>query len=171
MNSQDVNRDKPGENIIGDSMSKDRIEKRLFEELSFIKKQLREMKEHMVDIDSLLTAEERELVFKSFENEMQGKLVPFEKLEESGSKKFEVLLDIPAQAFLKASDEIVLSRFKETISELALDPVPQGAKRLIERQEKLFRLRSRYLRLLYKVDYQKQTLVVIMIEPLTRMDV
>jgi hypothetical protein len=63
-------------------MSKDRIEKRLFEELSFIKKQLREMKEHMVDIDSLLTAEEKELVFNSFENESRGKLVPFRMLEE-----------------------------------------------------------------------------------------
>ncbi len=63
-------------------MNGDNIEKKLFEELSFIKKQLGEIKEHMVDIDSLLTAEERELVFRSFENEVKGKLVPLRRLEE-----------------------------------------------------------------------------------------
>jgi hypothetical protein len=60
-------------------MSGKEIEKKLFEELNFIKKQLAEIKEHMVDIDSLLTAEENELVLKSFENEARGKLVPFKK--------------------------------------------------------------------------------------------
>ncbi len=63
-------------------MNGDNIEKKLFEELSFIKKQLGEIKEHMVDIDSLLTAEERELVFRSFENEAKGKIVPLKRLEE-----------------------------------------------------------------------------------------
>ncbi len=65
-------------------MNGDNIEKKLFEELSFIKKQLGEIKEHMVDIDSLLTAEEKELVFRSFENEVKGKLIPLRKLEEMG---------------------------------------------------------------------------------------
>lgn len=35
----------------------------------------------MVDIDVLLTSEEKELVFRSFENEARGKLVPLKKLE------------------------------------------------------------------------------------------
>jgi hypothetical protein len=60
----------------------EKIEKRIFEELNFIKKQLGEIKEHMVDIDSLLTAEEKELIFNSFENEARGKLVPFKMLED-----------------------------------------------------------------------------------------
>lgn len=63
-------------------MTGEKTEKKLFEELSFIKKQLGEIREHMVDIDSLLTAEEKELVFRSFENEARGKLVPLSKLEE-----------------------------------------------------------------------------------------
>ena len=63
-------------------MKGDNIEKKLFEELYFIKKQLGEIKEHMVDIDSLLSAEEKELVFRSFENEAKGKLIPLRKLEE-----------------------------------------------------------------------------------------
>lgn len=82
---------------------------------------------------------------------------------------FEVLLDIPAQAFLKTADEMTYSRVKEILSELALDPVPPRAKRIIESKEKLFRLRSRHLRLLYRVNYENQTLVVIMIEPINRM--
>ncbi len=82
---------------------------------------------------------------------------------------FEVLLDIPAQTFLKMADEITYSRVKEILNELALDPVPARAKRIIESKEKLFRLRSRHLRLLYRIDFENQTVVVIMIEPLNRM--
>ena len=63
-------------------MNGDNIEKKLFEELFFIKKQLGEIKEHMVDIDSLLSAEEKELVIRNFENEVKGKLIPLRKLEE-----------------------------------------------------------------------------------------
>lgn len=63
-------------------MNGEKTEKKLFEELNFIKKQLGEIKEHMVDIDSLLTAEEKELVLRSFENEEKGKLVPLSRVEE-----------------------------------------------------------------------------------------
>lgn len=59
----------------------EKIDKKIFDELDYIKKQLAEIKEHMVDIDSLLTSEEKELVFKSIENEERGKLVPFNGLE------------------------------------------------------------------------------------------
>ncbi len=82
---------------------------------------------------------------------------------------FKVLIDIPAQAFLKSADEMTYSRVKETLDELVLDPVPPRAKRIIESKEKLFRLRSRHLRLLYRINYENQNLVVIMIEPLNRM--
>ncbi|MDD3247458.1 MAG: hypothetical protein PHF18_11515 [Methanosarcina sp.] len=63
-------------------MTGEKIDKKIFEDLNFIKKQLAEIKEHMVDIDVLLTAEEKELVFRSFENEAREKLVPLKKLEE-----------------------------------------------------------------------------------------
>ncbi|KKG14271.1 hypothetical protein EO98_09920 [Methanosarcina sp. 2.H.T.1A.6] len=82
---------------------------------------------------------------------------------------FEVFLDTQAQIFLKSADEITHSRAREIFEELALDPIPRGAKRVIESQEKLFRLRSRHLRLLYRVDYEKENIIVIIIEPLSRM--
>lgn len=53
------------------------VENKLFDELKFIKRQLGEIKEQMVDIDALLTAEEKEIVSKSFENESKGKLIKF----------------------------------------------------------------------------------------------
>ncbi|MDY9928037.1 hypothetical protein [Methanosarcina sp.] len=55
-------------------------EYKLFEELKFIKRQLGEIKEHMVDIDTLLTAEEKEIVSKSFEDEKRGKIIKFKDL-------------------------------------------------------------------------------------------
>lgn len=152
-------------------MNKERIERKISDDLDLIKKQLREIKEHMVDIDCLLTAEEKELILSSVQKEERGEQVPLIKFEESASITFNVLLEIPAQSFLIQSDETVRSRTRETLNELANDPVPRNAKRIIESAEKLFRLRSRYLRLLYKVDYEKRTLVVIAIEPLTRMDI
>lgn len=62
-------------------MTGEKIDKKIFEEFNVIKKQLAEIKEHMVDIDMLLTVEEKELVFRSFENEARGRLVPLKKLE------------------------------------------------------------------------------------------
>jgi mRNA-degrading endonuclease RelE of RelBE toxin-antitoxin system len=82
---------------------------------------------------------------------------------------FEVFLDIPAQAFLKEAGESLRSRIRETLEELSLDPIPQGAKRIIQSEENIFRLRSRHLRLLYRINYEKLTIVVIKIEPLSRM--
>ena len=82
---------------------------------------------------------------------------------------FEIFLDIPAQAFLEEEGESVYSRVKETLDELAFDPIPPRAKRVIDSPEKLFRLRSRHLRFLYRVDYDKKNLVIITIEPIRRM--
>ena len=62
-------------------MKGEKVDKKIFEELDYIKKQLAEIKEHMVDIDSLLTSEEKELVLESFENEEKGKLAPFNGVE------------------------------------------------------------------------------------------
>ncbi|HII81305.1 MAG TPA: hypothetical protein HA261_13195 [Methanosarcina sp.] len=62
-------------------MTGEKVDKKIIEELNFVKKQLAEIKEHMVDIDMLLTAEEKKLVFRSFENEAKGRLVPLKMLE------------------------------------------------------------------------------------------
>ncbi len=82
---------------------------------------------------------------------------------------FEVFLDITAQDFLEEEGERVYSRVMETLEELAFDPVPPKAKRVIDSPEIIFRFRSRHLRFLYRMNYEKKTLIVITIEPLRRM--
>jgi len=42
---------------------------------------------------------------------------------------FEVFFDIPAQDFVERADENTHSRVRETLEELALDPVPRGRKK------------------------------------------
>ncbi|MDQ1254729.1 MAG: hypothetical protein QG646_3999 [Euryarchaeota archaeon] len=82
---------------------------------------------------------------------------------------FEVFLDIPAQVFLEEEGERVYSRVIETLDELAFDPLPPKAKGVIDSPENIFRFRSRHLRFLYRLNYERKTLVVIAIEPLRRM--
>lgn len=51
------------------------FERRIFDELVHIKAELSEIKEHMVDVDTILTEDERHIVKESFEHEKEGKLV------------------------------------------------------------------------------------------------
>lgn len=55
--------------------------KQVMNELKNIKKELRFIKEHMVDADTILTAEERRLLDKSIKNEKEGKLVSLDELK------------------------------------------------------------------------------------------
>ena len=51
------------------------FEKKIFDELTHIKAELDEIKEHMVDADTILSEDERMLVSDSFKHEKEGKLV------------------------------------------------------------------------------------------------
>jgi hypothetical protein len=51
------------------------FEGRIFRELEYIKAELTNIKEHMVDADTILSEEERMLVKESFEHEKEGKLL------------------------------------------------------------------------------------------------
>jgi len=56
-------------------MSEADFEKKVFDELASIKAELDEIKEHMVDADTILSEEEKVLVDESFRHEKEGKLV------------------------------------------------------------------------------------------------
>ena len=56
-------------------MSEVDFEKKVFDELASIKAELDEIKEHMVDADTILSMEEKVLVDESFKHEKEGKLV------------------------------------------------------------------------------------------------
>ena len=53
---------------------------KVLDELRTIKIEIEFIKEHMVDADTVLTAEERVLVDESFENEKNNELVPSDEL-------------------------------------------------------------------------------------------
>ncbi|MDD3042439.1 MAG: hypothetical protein PHW56_05760 [Methanosarcinaceae archaeon] len=57
------------------------FEIKVFNELDYIKKQLGEIRERMVDVDSILTEEEKELVERSFENEAGDRLLNLKDLD------------------------------------------------------------------------------------------
>lgn len=50
------------------------FEERVIKELDSIKRQLTDIREHMVDIDCILTDEERKIVDKSYEHQKKEKL-------------------------------------------------------------------------------------------------
>ena len=77
---------------------------------------------------------------------------------------FEILLDIPAQKFLKKIDNDTAFRIIESIEKLAEDPIPHDSKRVIGTREKVFRIRVGKFRVLYRIDYKNLLLVVIKID-------
>ena len=56
-------------------MSEIDLSSRIFDELIFIKSELNKIKEHMVDVDSIISEEERQLVHESLIHEKEGKLI------------------------------------------------------------------------------------------------
>ncbi len=58
----------------------EQVEKQILQELKGIKEELNEIKDHMVDVDTILTKEEHILLDESIRNEKEGKLVQLEKL-------------------------------------------------------------------------------------------
>lgn len=55
--------------------------KQIMGELKSIKEELHYIKAHMVDVDIILTTEEKKLLDESIENEKAGKLISLEELE------------------------------------------------------------------------------------------
>ena len=56
-------------------MSEIDLSSRIFDELTFIKAELNEIKEHIVDVDAIISEEERRLVHESLIHEKEGKLI------------------------------------------------------------------------------------------------
>lgn len=51
------------------------FERRIFHDLEIIKNQLKDIKEHMVDVDMILNEKEKMQIEESFRHEKEGKLV------------------------------------------------------------------------------------------------
>jgi len=61
-------------------------EQRILEKLEKIEKEVEEIKEHMVDVDTILTEEERRLLDESLKNEKLGRLVSLDAFENVRNK-------------------------------------------------------------------------------------
>ncbi len=125
----------------------------------------------MVDVDTILTWEENELLKASFQNEAEGKLKSLKKFEEKlGLKKnhesdiFEIFLDVDPHSFLEKSNLYTDYRTMEIIKKLTTDPVPSSAKRVIEIKEELFRLRAGHYRFLYRTNFERHKIIILKVE-------
>ena len=56
-------------------------EQLILQKLEKIEKEVGEIKEHMVDVDTILTAEERIMLDESLKHEKEGRLVSLEEIE------------------------------------------------------------------------------------------
>jgi len=58
----------------------------ILEKLEKIEREVVEIKEHMIDVDTILTAEERIMINDSLKHEKEGKLVSLEDIENVRNK-------------------------------------------------------------------------------------
>lgn len=77
---------------------------------------------------------------------------------------FVILLDIPAQKFLKKVDKNTASRIVESIEKLAEEPILHDSKRIMGSKENLFRIRVGKFRVLYRIDYENRHIIITKID-------
>ena len=73
---------------------------------------------------------------------------------------FEIELSSHSKRFLKKADEQLAKRIIERIEKLGAEPFPSDVKRVVNRKEKIFRVRVGDYRIQYTVHY-KENLVFI----------
>ncbi len=62
--------------------------------------------------------------------------------------------------FLKKCDDILYKRIVNKIKDLSKNPFPSNSVRIINRKEKIFRVRVGDYRRIYEIFYDKNTLVI-----------
>ena len=77
---------------------------------------------------------------------------------------FEIFIHTHAQRFLARLDKDTCFRIIRAIERLSDDPIPHGSKRVMGSKEKLFRIRVGGFRVLYSVDYEERTVVIIKVD-------
>ena len=73
---------------------------------------------------------------------------------------FDVRLSSSANKFLKKSEKLIAQRILDRIEKLAEDPFPKDIKRIVNREEKVFRVRVSDYRIQYSVFYDKNLLFI-----------
>jgi len=73
---------------------------------------------------------------------------------------FSIVLGPPAQRFLKKCEVDIQDRIFERLEALKENPFPHDVKRIVNRKDKVFRLRVGDYRIQYVVFYEKNELLV-----------
>ena len=73
---------------------------------------------------------------------------------------FNIELGNPAKRFLKKCSQDLYERLMKEIRSLALEPFPQGVKRVVGRKEKIFRVRVGDYRIQYMVLFEKNLIFI-----------
>ena len=77
---------------------------------------------------------------------------------------FSVEFSSQAKKFLKKSDKELAARIIKKIENLSTDPFPSDVKRVVNRQEKIFRVRVGDYRIQYCVIYDKNLIFITEVE-------
>ena len=81
---------------------------------------------------------------------------------------FQVLLAPISQKFLKKCEKEVYERVMEKLKELAVEPFTHDVKRVVSKQEKVFRVRVGAYRIQYVVYHEKNEILVTDIDKRSR---
>ncbi len=73
---------------------------------------------------------------------------------------FKIFLGPPSERFLKKCEKGIYARIIEKIKQLAANPFPPDSKRVVARQEKVFRVRVGSYRIQYLVYYSKNEILI-----------
>ncbi len=76
----------------------------------------------------------------------------------------ELRLDNQPADFLKKCENILFDRLKNKLELLRTNPVPQDAKRVVGYSEPTFRVRVGKYRILYRINYTSNLIVVVKID-------
>jgi mRNA interferase RelE/StbE len=77
---------------------------------------------------------------------------------------FEVFLDKQPNKFLEKCDSQLYNRLIEKMKKLKDEPVPQDAKRIVGRGEPVFRVRVGKYRILYRINYSENKIIIVEID-------
>lgn len=73
---------------------------------------------------------------------------------------FEIEFSSSAKNFLKKSEKEIVKRIIEKIEKLKVDPFPADVKRVVNKKEKIFRIRIGDYRIQYSVVYNKNLIFI-----------
>jgi len=77
---------------------------------------------------------------------------------------FEIDYDNQPKKFLKRQERIIVKRIMDKIDLLSIIPVPSDAKRMQGHQEQTFRIRIGKHRVIYRINYDNNLIVVVKID-------